>query len=355
MPKFRLFLVPVFTVCYVSAQSDFLWAESQQPRRLLLDLYASLYTNPAGQMPLHTYSFRSVAQARLTQDRRLTDTLIFLDRLYIAHAPYGEPDAFDADRLSRLVAEDGIPQYDDTAVLAHLRTLYTLRNRDNPVFRIQAEDARLFTAFLSVADRVDGSYDGRLGLPNLEQFYTLLVTRKVPLPAICYNCREERQWADRRGLLRAERLERDLPRGLRKLRKSKADAERRLAEITLFIAKNIVASEDGWAVDYWQTPEETLLVQEGDCEDFAILFYALAEYLEVPVQVVVGDIEIDKDGRRQTLGHAWVEYGGRVIDPIMADHRGPIAYKGQFRFNKQTASLTLPPAAPAFDNRVAGR
>ncbi|HJX68828.1 MAG TPA: transglutaminase-like domain-containing protein, partial [Dehalococcoidia bacterium] len=45
-----------------------------------------------------------------------------------------------------------------------------------------------------------------------------------------------------------------------------------------WVAANIdyVSDEEQWGVEeYWQTPEETLSLQTGDCEDFAILLCTL--------------------------------------------------------------------------------
>ncbi len=59
-------------------------------------------------------------------------------------------------------------------------------------------------------------------------------------------------------------------------------------------------------VDVWQKPADTLLLGHGDCEDFAILKYALLAMSNVPVRLVVGEIKKlgngDLDGNRP---HAW--------------------------------------------------
>jgi len=58
--------------------------------------------------------------------------------------------------------------------------------------------------------------------------------------------------------------------------------------------------------DVWQTPMQTWTNGSGDCEDFAILKYALLVKAGVPVRVVVGEIKKlgmgDLDGNRP---HAW--------------------------------------------------
>jgi hypothetical protein len=52
------------------------------------------------------------------------------------------------------------------------------------------------------------------------------------------------------------------------------------AEASAWIFKNIkyVSDYDYWKVqDRWQTPQETLDLRHGDCEDMAILFLAVAD------------------------------------------------------------------------------
>ncbi len=53
--------------------------------------------------------------------------------------------------------------------------------------------------------------------------------------------------------------------------------------------------------DVWQKPSDTLLVGTGDCEDFAILKYALMTMASVPARLVVGEIKQMPNNRP----HAW--------------------------------------------------
>lgn len=353
MAKSRILCVFVFVLCPAFAQSDFLWAESQKPRTLLMDLYASLYQQKTPISYYHAQSFRSVEAAQLTRHQRLLDTLIYLNNHYNQSQPL---EMLEASQLQGIVT-DRLPNYADTDVFAHITKIYRHNNRTNEIFEIEPEDPDLYSAFLTVADKVDGAYDSVLALPNLKQFYTMLVDQKVPLPAICYNCREDENWVDRRTLVRVNKLTRELPKNLLKLkaRRFADDEQRKLAAINRFVNKRIISSDDGYDTDYWQTPEETLLVEEGDCEDYAILFHAIAKELGVTTKVVVGDITMLKEGEMKTLGHAWVEYKGKVIDPILTSYEGPITYMGHFRFDEKSASLVLPPTKPNFDNRLAGQ
>lgn len=59
--------------------------------------------------------------------------------------------------------------------------------------------------------------------------------------------------------------------------------------------------------DYWQTPEETIIREAGDCEDFTFLLVSLfvAAGLEKPA-VMFGSYDGD--------GHAWVEWNNKVFE-----------------------------------------
>lgn len=328
------------------AQSDLLWNSSQKPEQLLMALYASLY-NIRPELPqYHRSSFNTLDEITLVNNNKLVDTLIYLNE-------YFDKNSLRSSRadesLTQFLISHEAPHYGSEEVLSHIRRLYKRSNRGNSIFAVQTSNPPIYTAFLTLADQVDGKFDSRLELPNLERFYSLLVEQKVPLPAICYNCREDEDWLDRRSLLETKRLEKELPKSLLKMRKPKFNEERRLNAINLFISGRILASDDGWKTDYWQTPDETLLVEEGDCEDFAILFCAIAQFLDVTVHVVVGEITMHNDeGILETMDHAWVQYKGRLIDPILTAYRGGIHYEGHFRFNQSDASLILPTTQPQF-------
>ena len=61
--------------------------------------------------------------------------------------------------------------------------------------------------------------------------------------------------------------------------------------------------EEQWGVDeYWQTPEETLSLRTGDCEDFAILLCTLLRAYGISAEQIYVAVGIDDDG----YGHAFL-------------------------------------------------
>ena len=87
-----------------------------------------------------------------------------------------------------------------------------------------------------------------------------------------------------------------------------------------WVAINIyyMSDEEQWGIDdYWQTPEETLSLDTGDCEDFAILLCTLLRAYGIDAERVYVAIGVDDKG----YGHAFLiedwYIGGewRVIEP----------------------------------------
>lgn len=87
-----------------------------------------------------------------------------------------------------------------------------------------------------------------------------------------------------------------------------------------WVAYNIdyVADEEQWGVnDYWQTPEETLSLRTGDCEDFAILLCTLLRAYGINDNQVYVALGVDAEG----YGHAflienwYIEGQWRAIEP----------------------------------------
>ena len=72
-----------------------------------------------------------------------------------------------------------------------------------------------------------------------------------------------------------------------------------------WVAANIEykTDEEQWSVnEYWQSPEETLSLRTGDCEDFAILLCTLLRAYGIGEEQIYVAVGIDDDG----YGHAFL-------------------------------------------------
>lgn len=72
-----------------------------------------------------------------------------------------------------------------------------------------------------------------------------------------------------------------------------------------WVAANIEyrTDEEQWGVaEYWQTPEETLSLLTGDCEDFAILLCTLLRAYGISAEQIYVAVGVDDDG----YGHAFL-------------------------------------------------
>jgi len=72
-----------------------------------------------------------------------------------------------------------------------------------------------------------------------------------------------------------------------------------------WVAANIEykSDEEQWGVEeYWQTPEETLSLHSGDCEDFAILLCTLLRAYGIGEEQIYVAVGVDNDG----YGHAFL-------------------------------------------------
>jgi Bacterial transglutaminase-like cysteine proteinase BTLCP len=72
-----------------------------------------------------------------------------------------------------------------------------------------------------------------------------------------------------------------------------------------WVAANIEykSDEEQWGVEeYWQTPEETLSLHTGDCEDFAILLCTLLRAYGIGEEQIYVAVGVDNEG----YGHAFL-------------------------------------------------
>ena len=86
-----------------------------------------------------------------------------------------------------------------------------------------------------------------------------------------------------------------------------------------WVAVNIdyVSDEEQWGVlEYWQTPEETLSLHTGDCEDFAILLCTLLRAYGIGEEHIYVAVGIDNEGVWPRLPDRGLVSGWR-----MAGHR----------------------------------
>lgn len=88
--------------------------------------------------------------------------------------------------------------------------------------------------------------------------------------------------------------------------------------------------------DYWQFPDETLWVKEGDCEDRALLIASLLLASGVSgynIRVALGKMRVSlKSGKRREYDHAWVMYKNEVgrwilLEPLHLHREAKGAFK----------------------------
>ena len=84
--------------------------------------------------------------------------------------------------------------------------------------------------------------------------------------------------------------------------------------------------------DPWRFPEETLMINEGDCEDIAFLLASLlftAGISPYNIRVALGKVKTTIDGKKEDFDHDWVMYkreSGKwmVLEPLdLADNGKP--------------------------------
>ena len=241
------------------------------------------------------------------------------------------------------MATDNVPHFGAQQLIQHIYNVYYSINQDIlDSFGWGSNITLDFAKFLTLADELDGQTDTQLKLPDLKGLYHLWVEQRIPLPAIGYNIREKNQWSDRRSVLKSPSLEGELPKSIRRLKHKSLDEAQKLEAVMKFILKRITAIPDGKNTDFWQTPFETLLLGEGDCEDFAILFHSIASWLDIPTHVVLGHcVRYTESGRPVKQGHAWLQYRGRLIDPL-ASALGNVQYEAKIQFNAEEAQFVNP-------------
>lgn len=78
-----------------------------------------------------------------------------------------------------------------------------------------------------------------------------------------------------------------------------------------FVVEKIEYVKDEEGFDFWQFPQETLGLKQGDCEDKSFLMASLLLAAGIPegrVRVTVGAMYNLNGNRRRLIGHAWPMY-----------------------------------------------
>ncbi len=344
MRKFVILVLAGACSISVFAGEDSSITEAQD---LVWNVYVGLYTSDYLDQA-QKVRFERIANEAWSSKAIMVDGLLFLQEQTL------EGVAPSSATVRLLAHRKRLPHFESQEIWHHIGGLYQRYNAmDQPIFDMGKDQSARFTSFLVLADQLDGALDTHLELPKLLDLYDLLVTRGTPLAAIGFNHRENKTWVDRRTLIDLDKLERELPKSLLKLRRSKQSDRMKLKKIMAYVQKMVVAVDDGWDSDLWQTPVETLLVGEGDCEDFAILFHAIAAWVGVETRVVVGYAWF-ADGQQliEGNGHAWVEYQGKIIDPT-STVRVRARYEATLSFDAQRAQFTTPGELPTFKRMAA--
>jgi transglutaminase-like putative cysteine protease len=82
----------------------------------------------------------------------------------------------------------------------------------------------------------------------------------------------------------------------------KTDDEK-INEITNWVITNIAYTHD--VIDRWQTPQETLNIEKGDCDDMAILIIGIGNHYGIKT-----DMAVVSQNEYGTLDHYCVHYNG---------------------------------------------
>ena len=129
------------------------------------------------------------------------------------------------------------------------------------------------------------------------------------------------------------------------------DKDSVMRQILMYVNKNIEYNPDEtlWKVkEYWATPKETWMKLRGDCEDGAILTYAIANYVGIPdnqIFIVAGLVEggghcyvvyrSEQDGLEYPLDWCyWFKQSVKMDIPYIGRVQYFYGTKEWFRFNK---------------------
>lgn len=130
-----------------------------------------------------------------------------------------------------------------------------------------------------------------------------------------------------------------------------------IGSLNLEINRMVTYAAEPGGADLWQTPVQTLALKRGDCEDYAILKYALLTKAGIPARVVIGEIKNILANQPHAWCAAYIDGAWRALDnkfdqiikvadyinwlPMAAMHDASVVRFGrQFSINDALASKT---------------
>ena len=90
-----------------------------------------------------------------------------------------------------------------------------------------------------------------------------------------------------------------------------------ISDLNQIINRKITYTGEPVGADVWQTPMQTWTSASGDCEDYAILKYALLK-ATIPVRVVVGEIKSIAGNRPHAWCAAYVANEWHALDSMFS-------------------------------------
>jgi len=93
-------------------------------------------------------------------------------------------------------------------------------------------------------------------------------------------------------------------------------------DLNIYVNKLVTYTKEAPGVDDWQTPQETFDKRTGDCEDFAILKYAIllnSGYSEENLKLVIGHVIGDKEDHAFLIvleNEEWIVLDSKVMQLV---------------------------------------
>ena len=178
----------------------------------------------------------------------------------------------------------------------------------------------LISKFLTYADQMDAEmdkdfyFDLRVRINKPKELFALAVGEKIRCNVLRFNKRNNEQWIDVRSLIKDDYyIDQILSEELKELKQLNIPIRDKIEIISQYIQDNVkyhLSVLEGNFQDFWQYPSETIRWASGDCEDFAILFQCIAEYINLDTRVVLGWYKV-KEG--MIYAHAWIKYKNEFI------------------------------------------